>query len=67
MRYTHKDKQYPERGDTREISYFAILPVTIDGETRWFEKVKIKQTYCYSMGSLEDGDTYYWSNDKFID
>lgn len=32
-------KTEPKDGDTRTINKFLWMPLTIDGETRWFERV----------------------------
>lgn len=46
------------------VSYFAFLPVTIKGETRWLEKVTIlKEWYGYFEGLSQRS----WHNIKFID
>lgn len=43
MKLNHKPE--PSHGDIRCKSYFAWLPVTIDLQTRWLEKVTVKQKY----------------------
>lgn len=60
MRFVRKTY---EEGGTREKSWFAILPVTIDKETRWLEKVSVIQTYVWSYPLSK----YYWSNREFLD
>ena len=55
-----------DRGTKRTIVKFAWLPVTISGETRWLERVAIRQEYV-SDGC--NGGYYYtgWSNIEFDD
>lgn len=36
---------YPDDGARREIEFFAFLPVKIDRETRWLERVKVRQQF----------------------
>lgn len=45
MRWKTQYKKYPENGDTRIRSGFAFLRKEINGETRWFETVKWKETF----------------------
>ena len=52
-----------ENKRTRVIEYYATLPVIIDGEMRWLERVKIKQQV-YRLLSGED--KYTWENIKFV-
>jgi len=40
-----KLKPNPKEGDTRIISWFAILPVTIGLDFRWLERVTVKQIF----------------------
>lgn len=42
MRWTVK---YPEHGDVRYIKRFLFLPLTIGNETRWLERVEIRQVF----------------------
>ncbi|MGU9269768.1 hypothetical protein ACV3Z5_13800 [Clostridium perfringens] len=48
----------PSVGDTRIKKYFAILPVTIKGETRWLEMVKVRERF---------GRYLCWYDEEFID
>ena len=64
-------KSEPESnvGDERVISSFLILPVKIGNETRWLEKVKIRQVLKASY-TFEDGLPHlkkYWDDVEFID
>ncbi len=45
------------------VSYFALFPVTIEGETRWLEKVTILKEW-YKGGDFGE---WCWTNIKFID
>lgn len=65
-------------GDTRIISKFLLCPTTIDGETRWLEKAKIKQTAVFDTGDTHFGYGYVptpkgltlkykWKNTKWVD
>jgi len=55
-------------GEERIITKFAIIPITLyDGsETRWFEKIKVKQRWSWH-NNLAAGGFYYWKNIEFID
>lgn len=50
---------------------FAILPVKIDGETRWLEWVTIKYVYYSHKLCRGDYDSFYflhgWNKEEFID
>ena len=64
-------KSEPESnvGDERVISSFLILPVKIGNETRWLEKVKIRQVLKASY-TFEGGFVHlkkYWDDVEFID
>jgi hypothetical protein len=61
MKIYLKVKRYPELGDHREKSWYALCPVKIKTEIRWLERVNVVQTF----KRFEDGD--YWSNVRFID
>ena len=43
------------------VKRFALLPVTIDHETRWLELVHIEQTY------RPDIKLFGWYNERFVD
>lgn len=45
MKWKKKIKIYPKEGDKRIILKFLLLPLCIDNEYRWLEKVKIEQKY----------------------
>jgi hypothetical protein len=45
----------------RTKTWFAILPVTIKGKTRWFEKVTVLQEW------YAPDRQWGWYNIKFID
>lgn len=67
MRWTE-----PEDREEKIERKFAILPVKIDGETRWLEWVTIK--YVYHNGTLRrDWNTnqfyhiYGWIKEEFVD
>ena len=56
-------------GDERVITSFLILPVKIGNETRWLEKVKIRQVLKASY-TFESGLPHlkeYWDDIEFID
>ena len=62
----------PNHGDIKIKKKFALFPITIGGETRWLEWVKIK--YVYHSGIFRDPKDYYnycyydgWRVVKFID
>ena len=59
----------PKLGDTRVVSKFAFLPVSCKGETRWFERVKIKQEYMEVTDFTNHpvGAYWTWVNLEFVD
>lgn len=63
-----KPKRKPKVGDVRVKRWFAIFPVTIKGETRWLEKVTVKQVYLSENYRNELGELktmYEWNNVEF--
>lgn len=57
-----KKKKAPDYGDRRIISEFLFFPKTLDGETRWLESAKIRQSY--HPGSVLGGWVdQEWHND----
>ena len=54
------NKREPRSGNRRVKSWFAIFPVTINGETRWLEKVKVLQQFCMTI--VENS----WKNIEFV-
>lgn len=60
-------KIYPKHGDYRIKKFFAWLPVTIGLETRWLEKVTIRQQY-FSLHANRTIDHFSgWMKCNFID
>ena len=49
----------PNYGDKRVVRRFAILPIKIEKEIRWFEFVYIEQYYSEFYES--------WYNNRFVD
>ena len=49
----------PTHGSTKIRSWFALFPVRIDNEVRWFEKVTVKYSY--------DGIREKWRPYLFVD
>lgn len=54
-------KSDPNIGDIEVRSWFAIIPVQINDEIRWLEKVTVESQYSYSDSA------YFWKMKKFID
>ena len=54
----------PELGKTRTITKFLIFPKTINGETRWLEKVTYTQVVVYNI--LHDTGIK-WKDCKWVD
>ena len=52
MRWKIEKKFEPYLGHERIIEKFLLLPVSIDGEYRWLEKVKILQRYEHVGGEI---------------
>lgn len=46
MRWINKNKQKALNRQPDVIEYFALFPISINGEVRWLEKVKV-QGYWY--------------------
>lgn len=55
----------PSVGDTRIKKYLAILPVEINGENRWLERVKIRQRFGRYL--MLNEWRYGWYDEEFID
>lgn len=59
-----KIQKIQRAGDVRIIKKFAWFPVSVVycgiEETRWLEKVKIRQVYCLTWHD------HYWENERFI-
>lgn len=67
MRFYHEKIQ---KGDTREKTYFAFFPITIENETRWLEKVKVFQVarlYVIHSDIGSDEIKIKWENMNFVD
>jgi hypothetical protein len=62
MRWKEKIKVYPKNRDKRIISRFLILPMCLDGEWRWLEKIKIEQVYTNLIfGSMTHWKCRHWA------
>lgn len=69
MVFKHTPKKCPEEvqpspGDTKVVNYFAVFPVRIGNETRWFERVSIEQKYGNSVDKIVT--SYFWEDIKFL-
>lgn len=55
-----------DKGRTRERSFFAIIPISLSGETRWLERVtvleEVRKFYVF-----EGSDYYDWVKTEFVD
>jgi hypothetical protein len=69
-----KDTNRKKVGTTRIKTKFLFLPLRINGEIRWLEKVQIVQKYIYchnnffilSLMGIDWGyETYEWENIEF--
>lgn len=59
----------PSLGEGRVKSWFALLPVRIGYETRWLERVTVRQEYArFCYGNKSGGHNYRneWSNEEFL-
>lgn len=63
MRFKHKP--YPKHGDIRYNVFFAWLPITIGLETRWLERVSVKQEYINNRNLRTFPLSSYWLNLAF--
>lgn len=53
-------------GEERVITYFALWPITILDETRWWEKVQIVQVYnCYNPYTCSETPNG-WNDVRFL-
>lgn len=70
MRKIEKIPKPPEVGDTRVISSFALFPVSITKEdsieTRWFERVNIKQELAREWSTERKNWEYFWKDIEFV-
>lgn len=53
--------KHPKDGDRKIKRKFALLPITINYETRWLEWVNVEYEYCQEIFFS------YWAANKFID
>lgn len=74
MRFTSKpniEKIEPKIGDKKITTQFLYFPLTIDLETRWWERATFEETYiekCVGHGVDFEGDDFvqYWKPTKWI-
>ena len=76
MRWTIHEPEYyePKLGTIRTIIFFAFLPVTINKEVRWLERVSVEQRWTQNTYSTDAGDPHYdhdytkneWNNIRFV-
>ena len=62
----------PKYGDIKIKRKFAIIPISIDRETRWLEWVTVKYVYCDRIRRRNDltGEYYIFTGgveEEFID
>lgn len=57
----------PKTMDIRIKQNFLILPLKINNEIRWLEKVRIKQQYNILDNHEESISIYGWTNVEFLD
>lgn len=57
MRWKSKQTKVPEIKDTRVVSRFLWLPLSLNGETRWLEWAEIIQEY---LNDTCLNPEYYW-------
>lgn len=66
MRWTNEQ---PVEGTVRVINKFLFFPRTIQGETRWLEKTKIKQIRKYYQDDMRDAYSksfWYWEDERWM-
>lgn len=64
MKFLPKEPESHPYGTVSSESWFAWLPVTIDGETRWLERVTVE--YVWGMGNFYMGQGDGWQLNKFL-
>lgn len=60
----------PKDGDIKVKKKFVIIPITINGETRWLEWVTVKYRYHERIAVWTNGEYYVetgWFPEEFID
>lgn len=62
MRFYHNLS--PESGQLRQRRLFALLPITIDNETRWLEMVTIEERFHPGQSPWSGPE---WRRKRFID
>lgn len=66
-----KNKKAKKYGETRVVTRFLFLPLSLVDETRWLEKTTIKQkayrsiAYESGFGAVPNG--LVWVDEEFID
>ena len=65
MKFTHK--RAPIEYEIRIKSWFAIFPITIGNETRWLERVTVKQELLKKYYTYQEGYSLRWNNFEFLD
>ena len=66
MKYKYKEYTTPKNGTRRIVNKFAWLPVCIEGEGRWLERVKVEQVFWRDYVNYEEPDFACWKNLSFI-
>lgn len=57
-----------EEYEQRTIEKFLFFPLQIGKDWRWWEKVKIRQEYCFNLvRHYRYGESAYWSNLAFVE
>jgi hypothetical protein len=65
MRWTaRKPETIALRGSMRVRSWFALLPVTINSETRWMERVTVEERQEFHV---DDVCRVTWRQMRFVD
>lgn len=64
MRFIAKPE--PRLNTFRDVRRFLWLPLTIGRETRWLERVWIRQVYS-AKPVYPAGTKHYWASMRFID
>ena len=54
-------------GDKRKSTWFAFLPISLNGDIRWLEKVTVEWEYSFVANSFPGRARLKWHKIRFVD
>ncbi len=54
-------------GDKRKSTWFALIPISINGDFRWLEKVTVEWEYSFVANSFPGRARLKWHKIRFVD